>query len=161
MIVSLISAIATDRVIGKKNTIPWYSPVDLAWFKCHTLNKPIIMGRKTFNSIGKLLKGRWNIILSRHPNDHIQNVTWVTNSEQAIAMVKHVEEVMIIGGGQIYEIFFPQAKRLYLTHINAKVDGDTWFPNFNRNEWYSTFNKFHSADKKNIYSCYFEILERY
>ncbi|MCR3756092.1 MAG: dihydrofolate reductase [Sodalis sp. Psp] len=158
MIISLIAAMTADRVIGIKNTMPCYLSSDLAWFRRNTLNKPVIMGRRTFDSIGNPLLGRQNIVLSQHSGDN-ENVTWVTTPAQALAAAGDVKEVMVIGGGKVYETFLPQAGRLYLTHVNIEVDGDTWFPDYKPYGWHSIFREFHDADTENIYSYCFEILE--
>lgn len=122
MIISLIAALATDRVIGMENAMPWHLPGDLAWFKRNTLNKPVIMGRKTFESIGRPLPGRLNIVISSKPGAH-DGVTWVTSVEAALTAAGDVEEVMVMGGGRVYEQLLPKANRLYLTHIDAEVKG--------------------------------------
>ncbi|PVZ88922.1 type 3 dihydrofolate reductase [Serratia sp. S1B] len=159
MIISLIAALAADRVIGMENTMPWHLPADLAWFKRNTLNKPIIMGRRTFESIGRPLPGRQNIVLSSQPGSD-QGVTWVTSLEQALTAAGDVEEVMVIGGGRVYTQFLPKANRLYLTHIDAEVEGDTHFPDYEPDEWESSFSEFHDADEVNSHCYCFEILER-
>lgn len=159
MIISLIAALAVDRVIGMDNVMPWHLSADLAWFKRNTLDKPVIMGRRTFESIGKPLPGRYNIVLSSHPGNN-EDVTWVSTPAQALAKAGVVAEMMVIGGGKVYETFLPQAGRLYLTYIDAEVDGDTWFPNYEPDEWRSTFSECHDADEKNTYSYRFEVLER-
>ncbi|SNC58553.1 type 3 dihydrofolate reductase [Sodalis endosymbiont of Henestaris halophilus] len=159
MIISLIAALAVERVIGMKNTIPWHLSADLAWFRRNTLDKPIIMGRRTFESIGKPLPGRHNIVLSSNLGDQ-DGITWVTTATQALIAAGPVAEVMVIGGCKVYETFLPQSRRLYLTHINTKVDGDTWFPDYEPNNWKSILSEFHEADTRNIHSYHFEILER-
>lgn len=159
MIISLIAALATDRVIGMENAMPWHLPGDLAWFKRNTLNKPVIMGRKTFESIGRPLPGRLNIVISSKPGEH-DGVTWVTSVEAALAAAGDVEEVMVMGGGRVYEQLLPKANRLYLTHIDAEVEGDTHFPDYDPDEWESVFSEFHDADAQNSHSYCFEILER-
>ena len=111
MIISLIAALAADRVIGMENAMPWHLPEDLAWFKRNTLNKPVIMGRKTFESIGRPLPGRHNIVLSSQPGKE-PGVTWVTSLEEALAAAGEVEEVMVMGGGSIYSQFLPRASRI-------------------------------------------------
>lgn len=160
MIISLIAALTVDRVIGMENAMPWHLSADLAWFKCNTLNKPVIMGRRTFESIGKPLPSRNNIVLINRLGENNIDVICVSTTEQALTAAGLVEEVMVIGGGKVYESFLPQAKRLYLTHIDAEVDGDTWFPDYESNEWQSIFNEFHDVDEKNTYRYCFEILER-
>jgi len=159
MIISLIAALATDRVIGMENAMPWHLPGDLAWFKRNTLNKPVIMGRKTFESIGRPLPGRLNIVISSKPGEH-EGVTWATSVDAALAAAGGVEEVMVMGGGRVYEQFLPMANRLYLTHIDAEVEGDTHFPDYEPDDWESTFSEFHDADEQNSHGYCFEILDR-
>lgn len=159
MIISLIAAMAEDRVIGKDNQMPWHLPADLAWFKQNTLNKPIIMGRKTYESIGRPLPGRHNIVLSRQVGND-ERVTWVTSAQDAIVAAGDVEEVMIIGGGNIYQQFLPFATRLYITQIEAKLDGDTTFPDYTQQNWNVTYSESHQPDEKNEYSYRFEILDK-
>jgi dihydrofolate reductase len=159
MIISLIAALATDRVIGMENAMPWHLPGDLAWFKRNTLNKPVIMGRKTFESIGRPLPGRLNIVISSKSGEH-EGVTWVTSVDAALAAAGDVEEVMVMGGGRVYEQLLPKANRLYLTHIDAEVEGDTHFPDYEPDDWESTFSEFHDADEQNSHGYCFEILDR-
>ncbi|MEH0832110.1 type 3 dihydrofolate reductase [Pectobacterium cacticida] len=159
MVISLIAALAVDRVIGRENSMPWHLPADLAWFKRHTLNKPIIMGRNTFRSIGQPLPGRLNIVVSSRPGDD-DRVTWVSTLEAALAAARDAEEVMVIGGGNVYRQMLAQANRLYLTHIDAEVEGDTHFPDYAPDEWQSVFSEFHDADERNSHAYCFEILER-
>ncbi|MEC5317462.1 type 3 dihydrofolate reductase [Brenneria populi subsp. brevivirga] len=159
MVISLIAALAVDRVIGMENAMPWHLPADLAWFKRHTLGKPVVMGRNTFRSIGRPLPGRLNIVVSRHPGDD-EGVTWVSSLDEAIAAAGDAQEVMVIGGGSIYQQMLPQANRLYLTHIDVEVEGDTHFPDYEPDEWQSTFSEFHDADERNSHSYCFEILAR-
>lgn len=160
MMISLIAALAADRVIGMENAMPWDLPADLAWFKRNTLNKPVIMGRLTWESIGRPLPGRHNIVVSSQPAKNTDNVTWVTSLEAALAAAGDVEEIMVIGGGRIYEQMLDRADRIYLTHIDAEVEGDTHFPDYEPDEWQSVFSEFHDADEKNSHSYCFEILER-
>ncbi|VFT76144.1 dihydrofolate reductase [Klebsiella aerogenes] len=122
--ISLIAALAVDRVIGMENAMPWNLPADLAWFKRNTLNKPVVMGRLTWESIGRPLPGRKNIVISSKPGSD-DRVQWVSSVEEAIAACGDVEEIMVIGGGRVYEQFLPKAHKLYLTHIDAEVEGDT------------------------------------
>ena len=118
--ISLIAALAVDRVIGMENAMPWNMPADLAWFKRNTLNKPVIMGRHTWESIGRPLPGRKNIILSSQPGTD-DRVTWVKSVDEAIAACGDVPEIMVIGGGRVYEQFLPKAQKLYLTHIATPI----------------------------------------
>jgi dihydrofolate reductase len=128
--ISLIAAMAKDRVIGKDNDMPWHLPADLQHFKKVTLGKPVIMGRRTFDSIGRPLPGRKNIVISRNQQWSHEGVDVVSSPELALELVSDVEEVMIIGGGNIYQQFLPQADTLYLTFIDLQVDGDTRFPDW-------------------------------
>lgn len=159
MIISLIAALAAERVIGMENAMPWHLPADLAWFKRNTLNKPVIMGRKTFESIGYPLPGRHNIVLSSRSGSEF-GVTWVSSLDDALAAAGNVEEVMVVGGGRIYSQFLARAHRMYLTHIDAEVGGDTHFPDYEPYEWETSFSEFHDADELNSHSYCFEILER-
>jgi len=157
--ISLIAALAADRVTGMEGAMPWNLPADLAWFKRNTLNKPVIMGRLTFESIGRPLPGRLNIVVSSQPGA-TEGVTWVTSLDEAIKAAGDVPEIMVIGGGRIYEQMLKRADRLYLTHIDAEVEGDTQFPDYEPDEWQSTFSEFHDADEQNSHSYCFEILDR-
>lgn len=162
MILSIIVAMANNRIIGLNNTMPWHLPADLAWFKKNTLNKPIIMGRKTFESIGRPLPGRHNIIISRsQQNSDNPLITWVTSLSEAIDVAKNSEEVFIIGGGNIYQQALPYVDRLYLTHINANLAGDTWFPDYlSDSKWQQVSIEHHCHDDKNAYDYTFEILAK-
>ncbi|KAB0481109.1 type 3 dihydrofolate reductase [Vibrio sp. IB15] len=159
MIISMIAAMANNRVIGKDNQMPWHLPADFAWFKRSTMGKPVVMGRKTYDSIGRPLPGRLNIVISRDANLEIEGVTTVTSIEKALGLVSDVEEVMIIGGGSIYESCLPKADKLYLTYIDFDVDGDTQFPDWGEG-WKQSFHDMYQADEKNKHNMEFVILER-
>lgn len=158
MIISLIAAMAAGRVIGNDNVMPWHLPADLAWFKKNTINKPVIMGRKTYESIGRPLPGRKNIILTRNRGSD-ERVTWVNSIDDALLAAQGAEEAMIIGGGNIYRQFLPLAQRLYLTHIEAQLQGDTHFPAYENGDWRTIFTETHEPDEKNSYHYRFIILE--
>ncbi|WP_267349875.1 MULTISPECIES: type 3 dihydrofolate reductase [unclassified Gilliamella] len=167
MTLSIIVAMAHNRVIGFNNQMPWHLPADLAWFKKNTLNKPVIMGRKTFESIGKALPNRHNIVISRQAKTEAEsninpNISWVTSIDEALVVAnsQQCQEVFIIGGGNIYQQVLPFINRLYLTHIDADLQGDTYFPNYAPETWQSVFQEHHQADDKNSYDYYFEVLER-
>lgn len=130
MLISMIAAMANDKVIGKDNQMPWHLPADFAWFKRCTMGKPVIMGRKTYESIGRPLPGRHNIVISRDASLVIDGVSTVSSIEQALELVKDNEEVMIIGGGSIYQACLELASRLYITEIKADIAGDTRFPDW-------------------------------
>ena len=134
MTLSLIVAITKNNVIGKDNQMPWHLPADLAWFRKNTTGKPVIMGRKTFESIGHPLPKRTNIVLSRTPYEH-EGVIWKENFESAVDFVKEFDEIMLIGGGELFKQYLPKADKLYLTQIQADIDGDTFFPEINWAEW--------------------------
>nr|WP_253248134.1 type 3 dihydrofolate reductase [Gilliamella apicola] len=162
---SVIVAMAHNRVIGLNNQMPWHLPADLAWFKKNTLNKPVIMGRKTFESIGRPLPNRHNIVISRQiePSDNkISNVSWVKSIDEAIslAQAQQPDEVFIIGGGNIYQQVLPLIDRLYLTHIDAELQGDTYFPDYLPEQWQVIYQQDHQTDEKNSYPYQFEILQR-
>lgn len=161
MKISMIAAMAEDRVIGLDNKMPWHLPADLMFFKRVTLGKPIIMGRKTFQSIGRPLPGRKNIVLSRDVNLQIEGVSCVQTVDQAVALVEGCDEVMVIGGATIYEQFLPRAERLYLTFIDLKTPGDTHFPDYQRiADWQEVDRERHQADQNNSYNYQFVTLER-
>lgn len=128
MIVSLIVAMARNRVIGIGGRLPWHFSEDLKYFKRLTMSKPIIMGRKTFESIGKPLPGRVNIVVTRNQNYAAEGVTVVGSLQSAIAHVADFEEVFVIGGEEIFKLALPAAHRVYLTVIDAEFEGDTFFP---------------------------------
>lgn len=159
-ILSMIVAHADNRVIGKDNDMPWHLPADLAYFKKTTLGKPIIMGRKTYESIGRPLPGRKNIVISRDKNYSAEGIETVTSVEEALALVSEVEEVMVIGGGAIYQHCLPAAQRLYITHIDADIDGDTYFPDYDLKEWQLAASEVREADEKNIYKLNFCVYQR-
>ena len=159
MIISMIAAMANNRVIGKDNQMPWHLPADFAWFKRSTMGKPVVMGRKTYDSIGRPLPGRLNVVISRDESLEIEGVTTVTSIDQALELVSDVDEVMIIGGGSIYESCLSKANKLYLTHIDLEVDGDTQFPGWGEG-WKQSFSETYQADEKNKHNMEFVILER-
>lgn len=159
--ISLIVAMAAERVIGNDNAMPWHLPADLAWFKQHTINKPVIMGRKTFQSIGRALPQRTNIVVSSQPfSRQIPDVHWVSDPQQALSVAGDAAEIMVIGGGNIYQQMLPLASRLYLTHIDTEIDGDTQFPEFDSAKWITVFSQFREKDPHNAHNVFFEILER-
>lgn len=159
--ISLIAAMTrADHVIGYQGSMPWHLPADLAWFKQCTLGKPIIMGRKTWQSLGRALPNRRNIVVSSGYTGSIPNVDFVSTPEAAINLVASSPEIMIIGGAQLYSYFLPQAQRMYLTCIEAQLIGDTLFPDFNVHDWQLIEEKNYLADQKNPYNYSFTIYER-
>ncbi|HHF2905141.1 TPA: type 3 dihydrofolate reductase [Vibrio diabolicus] len=159
MIISMIAAMADNRIIGKDNQMPWHLPADFAWFKRCTMGKPVVMGRKTYESIGRPLPGRLNIVISRDETLKIEGVTTVTSIEQALDVAGDAEEVMIIGGGAIYAACLPMANKLYVTHIEAAIDGDTQFPDWG-DQFKEIYSETYQADEKNAYNMRFTVLEK-
>lgn len=163
MIISMVAAMANNRVIGKNNKMPWHLPADLKHFKRVTLGKPVVMGRKTFDSIGQLLPGRRNIVISRTVPTDTKGAEWVTSLKQAFELLQQQEEVMVIGGAEIYRQCLPLAQRLYLTEIDLSIDGDAYFPDYQSErayEWRLIGESHHPADTNNPYHCRFITLQR-
>lgn len=162
MIVSAIVATAKNNVIGKNNDIPWYLPADLKYFKKTTLNHHIIMGRKSFQSIGKPLPKRTNIVITRNPFFIASNCIMSTSVEEALSIAQDngETEAFIIGGGQIYELSKSYWDKLYLTEVDLEVDGDIFFPQLNQDEWKLISSEHHEPDEKNEHPYTFKIFER-
>ncbi|MFM5118380.1 type 3 dihydrofolate reductase [Aeromonas veronii] len=162
MKISMIAAMAHDRVIGKDNQMPWHLPADLAHFKRVTLGKPVLMGRKTFESIGRPLPGRRNLVISRNPDYQAEGIEVVGSVEAALALLagSSVEELMVIGGGHLYAEMLPSADCLYLTQIDLAVEGDTRFPAFDDGQWQRVDGESHPADEKNPHPYSFETWQR-
>ncbi len=153
MKIAMIAAMANNRVIGKDNQMPWHLPEDLKHFKAMTLGKPIVMGRKTFESIGRPLPGRLNIVVSRQEDLTIDGVTCVTSFDSAIKVAgDNCEELVVIGGGQLYASLLPKADTLYLTQINLDVEGDTYFPDWDDGSWQEINLEMSKNDKGLEYS---------
>ena len=161
MKISMIAAMTEDRVIGIKNTLPWKLPNDMKWFRQNTMGKPIVMGRKTFESFGaKPLPGRTNIIITRDKSYQAEDSIVVSSIDEALKAAGDVDEVMIIGGASFYEQMLPKADRLYLTFVHAELEGDAWFPEINNNDWNKVEKIDHKKDEKNRYAHSFVILDR-
>lgn len=161
MRIAMIAAMANNRVIGKDNQMPWHLPADLKHFKKVTLGKPVIMGRKTYQSIGKALPGRRNIVISRQGVALSADADWVRSIEQALALVQDEAEVMIIGGAEIYRQVLPMADRLYITDIDLTVEGDAFFPDYQAAaHWHEAASESHQTDPQNPHSYHFRILNR-
>ena len=135
MKISLIVAASANNVIGVGGGLPWRLPEDLRRFKEITMGKPMIMGRATFDSIGRALPGRKSIVLTRQPDFAAEGCDVVASVEAAIEAAGDAEEVMVIGGGEIYRQFLMRADRIYLTRVQAEIDGDTRFPELDMDEW--------------------------
>lgn len=159
--IAMIAAMGHQRVIGIENRLPWKLPADMRWFRRHTLGKPIIMGRKTFESFGaRPLPDRHNIVITHDPNYAAQGASVVTSIDQALQAAGEVEEVMVIGGASFYAQMLPMASRLYLTQVDIEVDGDAWFPDYKPADWDWVEEHHHPADEKNSHPMTFQILDR-
>jgi dihydrofolate reductase len=159
-LVSMIVAMAQNGVIGRDNTLPWRLPEDLRRFKAITMGKSILMGRKTFESIGKALPGRLNFVLTRDRDWRADGVVVVNSVEEALRKVRGTDELIAIGGAEIYRLFMPFARRIYLTQVHAEIEGDTVFPDFDPTQWVDVEYTEHPADEKNVYDVTFMTLER-
>ena len=161
MKIGLITALSRNQVIGRNNALPWSLPADLQRFKKITMGKPIIMGRKTYDSIGRPLPGRKNIVISRNPNFHAEGITVVDSLDAAIDAADQAPEVMVIGGANIYYQFLPRADRLYFTLVHTTVnDGDAFFPAYNRRDWRLVIEENHPADADNPFPYSFMTWQR-
>ncbi|MBB1331637.1 type 3 dihydrofolate reductase [Pseudoalteromonas sp. SR44-5] len=161
MKISMIAAMAKNRVIGQDNNMPWHLPADLQHFKAVTMNKPVIMGRKTFESIGRPLPGRRNIVISRNTDYTAAGIDVVASPEAAISLVCESDEVMVIGGGNIYQQFLKSADTLYLTFIDLDVAGDTQFPDYEQSaNWQVVEELYNQPDDNNIYGYKFVTLDK-
>jgi len=157
--ISIVVAMDRNNLIGSRNGLPWRLPADLKHFKSVTMGKPIVMGRKTHDSIGRALPGRRNIVISRDPDYSPADECIVVESlEAALESARGAEEVMVIGGASIYEQALPLASRIYLTRIDAEFQGDTWF-SFDAVDWQEVFRMDHSPDADNLYAYSFMELE--
>ncbi len=162
MKISLIAAMDVNNAIGYKNQLMWHLPDDFKWFKRHTLGKPVIMGRNTMNSLGKPLPGRPNIAISSSDKDIIDGFQHAFSIEEALKLVpENTEEVMIIGGGNIFKQVMDTADCLYITRIrHGFEDADTYFPKWEEKEWVQVFYELHPEDEKHKYAFDFIILDR-
>lgn len=167
MKIAMIVAVDEQGVIGKDNDLPWRLPDDLKWFKRVTMGKPLIMGRRTHESIGRALPGRLNVVLSRQPGFLAEGCVVVQDMDAALAAIlahhgddNPVDEVVIIGGAGIYEAFMPDAERLYLTRVHATVEGDVRFPKWDPSQWRVVESETHDADARHAHAFTWTTLER-
>jgi dihydrofolate reductase len=162
MIISLIAAASENNVIGKENKLPWYLPSDLKYFKNITWAMPVVMGRKTFESMDEPLSGRTNIVVTRNENMKLNGAEVVQNVEQAIVAAKQLDakQIFIIGGAEIFRLAISIADKIYLTRIHHNFEGDAFFPDINPDEWKLISNRDCAADNKNQYAHSFQIWER-
>ena len=160
MIVSLVLAMAENRVIGRGGKLPWHLPVDLQHFKKVTVDHTVIMGRKTFDEIRHPLANRRNVVISRDPGFQPRGVTVVPSLEEALALGATEGEVFVIGGGEIFRLALPRADRLYLTVIHAEIEGDTFFPPLDQAAWALEEEEHHPADDKHAFPFSFRRYRR-
>lgn len=152
---SLIVAMDENRLIGNKNKLPWHLPADLAFFKRTTMGKPIVMGRKTYQSIGKPLPGRRNIVITRDAAFSAAGCEVANSIETAMSLTNDDDEVMLIGGASLYQQTIARATRLYITRIHHSFEGDTWFPKIDLREWKTVNREDFDADQSNQYAYSF------
>lgn len=153
-----VVAMAQNRVIGKQNQLPWRMPADLQHFKSVTMGKPVIMGRKTYESIGRPLPGRLNIIVTRDLNYKAPGCEVVSSPGVALSLVAAQPEACLIGGSELYKQLLPEVSQIYLTVIHHDFDGDAYFPELDKNEWQEVSREDHQADENNAYDYSFIIL---
>ncbi len=156
----LVAAMARGRVIGDAGGMPWHLPADLAHFKALTLGHPVLMGRRTFESIGRPLPGRTNIVISRGHPELPAGVLPATSLAEAVALGSGAETLMVIGGGQVYREALPLAARLELTLIDAAIEGDTRFPEFDPRDWRVRAVRARPGDADNPYALTFVSFDR-
>jgi len=159
-LVTIVAAMAHGRIIGRENELPWYLPADLAHFKQLTLNKPIVMGRRTWESLPGLLPRRRHIVISRDPFFHPARCEVVDSPEGALAAASDEPEVMVVGGESIYHALLPLARCMELTLIDADIHGDTRFPDWNAEQWVEVNRAHRAPDERNAYAMDLVRLER-
>lgn len=164
--IGVIVAAAENGVVGRDNALPWHLPEDLKYFKRMTLGKPIVMGRRTFESIGRPLPGRCNIVISRNARYRAAGIEVASSLEAGLALAREraagdgVDEVMVIGGAGLYAEAIPRADHLYVTEVHAEVPGDTWLPPVNWRDWREVSREFHAAGGQNPYDYSFVAYRR-
>ena len=158
--ITLIVAVADNGVIGRDNTLPWHLPEDLKRFKRLTMGKPMIMGRKTFESIGKPLPGRRNIVVTRDPNYHREGIEVVHGMAEALAITAGVPEVMVIGGAELFRAALPMAGRIHLTRVHGNIEGDVVWPALDNRQWEVIEQERHEADDRHAHAMTFEVWEK-
>ena len=156
----LVVAAASNGVIGRDNALPWRLPEDLRRFKALTLGKPVLMGRRTFASIGRALPQRRNLVLTRDPHLRAEGVEVVHSLEEALERAAPAPELMVIGGEGIFRALLPQAERIHLTQVQADIAGDTFFPALNARDWREVERESHPQDARHAYPMSFITLER-
>ena len=158
--ISLIAALAQNRVIGIENRLPWKLPEDLAHFKALTLGHPILMGRKTFESLGRPLPGRRNIVITRNPDYQSSGCEIAVSIGDAIALCAEAEEIFFIGGAELYKQVVPLVDRLYLTEVEIEAQGDAWFPDYDCSAFREVSRESHTGEKGDALGFDFVVYER-
>lgn len=158
--ISLIVAMDENGLIGRNNDLPWRLPNDLAFFKKTTMGKPIIMGRKTWESIGRPLPGRKNVVVTRQDGYQAEGCTVASSLEAACNLCKSADEVVIIGGAQLYAKALDKVVKMYITHVHAELEGDAWFPEVDWDKWNKTREESYTQDERNEYAHSFQWWER-
>lgn len=158
--ISLIWAMSENRVIGSDNQLPWHLPADLQYFKRTTSGHPVVLGRKNYQSIGKPLPNRTNIILTHTRDFDAPGCKVVHSTTEALTAAGHETEIFIIGGTEIYREFLPLAQKLYITEIHANIAGNTTFPEYSNEDWQEISREHHDADDRNPYSYSFVVCQR-
>ncbi len=159
-LISLIVAVAENGVIGRDSGMPWHLPDDLKRFKSLTMGKPMLMGRKTFDSIGKPLPGRTSLVLTRSRNWSAAGAVVVHSLDEAVERAGDVPELIVVGGAEVYRLALPGARRIYLTRVLASIEGDTVFPPLDEAAWHETHREPRPADARHAYPMAFCVLER-
>jgi dihydrofolate reductase len=159
-LVTLIVAVADNGVIGRDNALPWHLPDDLKRFKRLTMGKPMIMGRKTFESIGKPLPGRLNIVVTRDTNYRREGVVVVHGTDQALEAAAGAPEVMVIGGADLFRLFLPHAGRIHLTRVHGTIEGDVTWPALDIRQWEVIERERHEQDERHAHAMTFEVWEK-
>lgn len=160
MRISLIVAVSANDVIGADGGLPWHLPDDFRWFKAQTMGKPVAMGRKTFESLKRALPGRRNIVITRQRAYEADGADVVDSPAAALIAAGDAEELMVIGGGEIYQAFLPQASCIYLTRVEAVVEGDTRFPAPDPSAWALRSAEWHASDERHAYAFEFRVYDR-
>ncbi|HEV7606096.1 MAG TPA: dihydrofolate reductase [Steroidobacteraceae bacterium] len=153
-------AVADNGVIGRDNALPWHLPDDLKRFKQLTLGKPVVMGRKTFESIGKPLPGRQNIVVTRDTNYRREGITVVHDIDAAVRAAVGQPEIMVIGGAELFRLFLPRAARVHLTRVHGEVAGDVTWPALDAGVWKRIGSERHEADERHVHAMTFEVWEK-
>jgi dihydrofolate reductase len=159
-LLALVVAAAENGVIGNGNRLPWHLPADLRHFKTVTMGKPMLMGRRTFDSIGKALPGRRSLVLTRNASFSAPGAERVATLDEALALTREEPELAVIGGAEVYRLCLPRAQRMYFTRVHASLAGDTRLPEIDWREWHCVERSTHPVDDKNRYAMTFFVLQK-